>query len=288
MTGHRTRFRAAPEESFLGTGGGGPTGALGGSRSGTLRAKLRLRPALPAREMEPTESMPGSLASRLERWLAYPRSWNPRIRADGKTLFVLSNQDGVPKVWTVDAAGGNLHPFWSTDERVEAVLPSHHDPRVVVATDRGGNELWELSLVGEDGERIRRLTDRPDRIHQPGAWRDARRFLFSSNERDVRFFDVYECDVEAAAPGRLVRQEDALVSVLAAREEVALLERSNTNLDTDLFVLDHGVERHLNPHAGEVEVFSADLLGSDVYAATNPDREFTALVRYPCREERRR
>jgi len=231
--------------------------------------------------MERPTSAPDSLAGRLERWLAFPRSWNPRIRADGRTLYVLSNQDGVPKVWTVDPTGGNLRPFWSTDERVEAVLPSHHDPRVVVATDRGGNELWELSLVGEDGERIRRLTDRPDRIHQPGAWRDARHFLYSSNERDVRFFDIYECDVETATPGRLVRQEDALVSVVAARDEVALLERSNTNLDSDLFVLDHGVERHLNPHVGEVEVFGAELLGADAYAATNPEREFAALVRYP-------
>jgi dipeptidyl aminopeptidase/acylaminoacyl peptidase len=222
-----------------------------------------------------------SLADRLEKWLEYPRAWNPRVRSDGGSLYVLSNQDGIPKVWTVDAAGGNLHPFWSTDERVEVALPSRHDPRVVVAADRGGDEHWELSLVGADGERIRRLTDRPDRIHQPGAWRDAHRFLYTSNVRDVRFFDVYECDVDAAAPGRSIRQEDALVSVLAARDELALLERDNTNLDSDLFVLDGGVERHLNPHSGEVSVFAADLVGKDAFAATNPDREFATLVRYP-------
>jgi dipeptidyl aminopeptidase/acylaminoacyl peptidase len=231
--------------------------------------------------MGETKPSDRSLAGRLERWLAYPRSWNPRIRSDGGALYVLSNQDGVPKVWTVDPGGGNLHPFWSTDERVQAVLPSRHEPRVVVAADRGGDEHWELSLVGPDGVRVRRLTDRPDRIHEPGAWRDGRRFLYTSNARDVRFFDVYECDVDTAEPGRLVRQEDALVSVLAAREEVALLERTNTNLDSDLLVLDHGVEHHLNPHTGEVSVFAAELVGKAVFAATNPEREFTALLRYP-------
>jgi dipeptidyl aminopeptidase/acylaminoacyl peptidase len=220
-------------------------------------------------------------AARLERWLAYPRCWNPRVRSDGLSLYVLSSKDGVPKVWTVDPAGGHLRPFWTTDERVETVLPSRQDPRVVVASDRGGNELWELSLVGADGERIRRLTDRPDRIHVPGAWRDGHRFLFSSNERDVRYFDIYETDVDGTAPARLLRQEDAVVSVAAARDEVALLERSNTNLDADVFVVDGGVERHLNPHTGEVEVFGADLVGTDAYLATNPDREFTALFRYP-------
>jgi len=196
-------------------------------------------------------------------------------------LFVLSSQDGVPKAWTVDPAGGPLRPFWSTDERVGTVTPSPHDARVIVASDRGGNEHWELSLLGAEGERTRVLTHCPDRIHEPGAWRDARHFLFTSNERDVRFFDTYECDVESDTPPRLVRQEDALVSVRSARDEVVLLERSNTNLDTDLLVLDHGQERHLNPHAGESTVFGADLVGPDVYAATNPDREFAALIRYP-------
>ncbi len=67
----------------------------------------------------------------------------------------------------------------------------------------------------------------------------------------------------------------------AAREDVVLLERSNTNLDTDLLVLDQGRERLLNPHRGESVVFGADLVGENVYAATNPDLEFAALVRYP-------
>lgn len=229
---------------------------------------------------DPTDRA-SSRASRLERWFAYPRSWNHRVRADGRSVFVLSNQDGVPKAWTVDPAGGRLRPYWSTDERVGTVCPSREDPRVIVASDRGGNEHWELSLLGPEGDRIRRLTDQPMRIHEVGAWRDARRFLYTSNERDERFFDLYERDVDTDVPGRLVRQEDALISVSAARGELALLERSNTNLDVDLLVLDHGRERHLNPHSGEAIVFGADLVGTDVYAATNPEREFAAFVRYP-------
>jgi dipeptidyl aminopeptidase/acylaminoacyl peptidase len=231
--------------------------------------------------MDRSSAAVDSRARRLEQWFAYPRCWNPRVRSDGRSVFVLSNRDGLPKAWTVDAAGGEPRPFLATDERVEAVLPSRHDLRAVVASDRGGNENWELSLVGEGGEALRHLTDRPDRIHHPGAWRDARRFLYTSNERNPRFFDVYECEVDSSAPGRLIRQEDALVSVLRAKDDLALFERDNTNLDADLYLLDHGTERHLNAHSGEAIVFSAELAGGDVYAATNPEREFAALVRYP-------
>jgi dipeptidyl aminopeptidase/acylaminoacyl peptidase len=234
-----------------------------------------------AHGMDPPSDPAVDRSRHLERWLTYPRCWTPRVRADGRSLFVLSNQDGVPKVWTVPPTGGPLRPFWAIDERVGNVLPSRDGPRVVVASDRGGNELWELTLVGDDGERIRKLTDRPDRIHEPGAWRDRQHFLYTSNERDIRFFDVYERDVDAETPGRLLRQEDALVSVAAARGDVAVVERSNTNLDVDLLVLERGRERHLNPHDGEAVVFGVDLAGTDVYAATNPDREFAAFVRFP-------
>ncbi|MCI4365958.1 MAG: hypothetical protein L3K10_07900, partial [Thermoplasmata archaeon] len=231
--------------------------------------------------MAPPSKSADERAELVERWLAHPRSWSPRPSADGRFVHVLSNREGLPQAYTVEHAGGPLRPFWSEPERVGTVVPSPFDARVVVASDRGGNEHWELSLAGEGGSLVRRLTATPDRIHEPGAWRDARRFLYSSNQRDVRFFDVYECDLDGEGGGRMVRQEDALVSVVAAKGPLALLQRANTNLDVDLFLLRGETEHHLNPHSGEQMVFGADLVGRDVYAGTNPDREFTALVRYP-------
>ena len=158
--------------------------------------------------------------------------------------------------------------------------PCPYADRVVLATDVGGNERWELGLWDGQGTAVRRITHDPTRIHEPGAWRDDRRYVFRSNARDERFFDVYEVDLARPDPPRSIREEDATVQVVAARGDRLLLGRSRTNLDTDLLLRVNGTESLLNPRTTEVVVFGADLGPEAVYAGANPDREFAALVRY--------
>lgn len=154
----------------------------------------------------------------------------------------------------------------------------------VLSIDQGGNEHWQLfALDGNPGDamgQIRALTQNPTRIHEPGAWRDGVRFVFSSNRRDSRFFDVYEVDAAKGGEPHLVRQEDALVSVLAALGDRVLLSRANTNLDADLILAENDGETLLTPHTGELTIPSADIVGREVLAAANPEREFAALIRY--------
>ena len=223
---------------------------------------------------------PRSLEARLRAWLEYPGSASPEPSSDGSWVYLISDRPGHPAGFRLPAAGGTPTLFVPGTQRVGRIQPSPHGHRVVVATDVGGDERWELALLGADGTLERRITQQPERIHRPGAWRDRRRYVFDSNERDVRFFDVYEVDLDANAPPRRLREEDALVGVLAARGERLLLLRAVTNLDCDLLLRTGEREDRLNPHAGEETVFGADLGADATYAASNHDREFAALFRY--------
>ena len=220
----------------------------------------------------------------LRAWLEHPLSTGPTVSADGRSVQFISNRGGLPQAWSVPIEGGVPVRLHSARENVGRLLASPTGPRLLLTIDHGGDEQWQVYLREGDPtdstRSVRPLTENPARIHELGAWRDGERFVFSSNERDERFFDVYEMACDRPAAPKLVHQEDALVSVLAAEGERALLARANSNLDSDLILADEGRETLLSPHSGELTVWAADLQRDGVIAAANPEREFAGLVRF--------
>jgi len=222
--------------------------------------------------------------TRLRAWLEYPWASGPTVSADGRWVHFRSNRGGLPQAWSMPLEGGTPVCLHSSRENVGQVLASPSGSEVLLSIDRGGDEHWQLYVREGDPNDptrpVRALTQDPTRIHEPGAWCDGHRFVFGSNRRDVRFFDVYELNLTGTAGPRVVHQEDAWVRAVAADRNRVLLARANTNLDADLFLVDAGHETLLTPHDGELTVWSADFARKDVIAAANPERELAALVRY--------
>ncbi len=226
-----------------------------------------------------------TLLSDLRRWLELPLAHLPSVAADGEEVLFVSDETGIPLPWTVPSRGGDARPLSAGRERVGSVQAAPEGARAIVAADAGGNEHWQLELLtwkpSQGTPRLRPLTEVPQVIHLPGRWRpDARHYVYASNARDRRFFDVHELDVEAPGSPTTLLTGDAMHEVLAADATRVLVARANTNLDCDLLLLEGERQLHLNPHAGEVTVQSAVLGRDAVYAAANPDRELAALLRY--------
>lgn len=220
----------------------------------------------------------------LRQWLELPLAHLPSVSADSEEVLFVSDETGLPLAWTVPGRGGTPRLLVPGTERVGAVTAAPVGRGAILAVDRGGNEHWQLELIERDPPgpvRTRPLTHDPSVIHQPGRFRpDATRYVFASNQRDRRFFDLYETTVTDAAPPRVLYTGDATHSVVDVDERRTLFVRANTNLDLDLLLLDGDRVEHLNPHDGEVTVWSAALARDGVYAAANPGRELTALLRY--------
>jgi dipeptidyl aminopeptidase/acylaminoacyl peptidase len=223
-------------------------------------------------------------ADRLRRWLEVPLASGPAPVFDGQSVLYLGTATGLPQVYAVPAGGGASRHLISTVERIAAVHPSPVGPSAIIGLDAGGNEQWQLArldLSGSGPRSLHMLTSAPDVIHSPGRWRpDGRHYLFSSNARDRRFFDVYEMDTTGDAPAVLRCSADATQAVQDATASRVLIHRANTNLDGDLFLLEEERAHRLTPHTGELTIFDAAFGADGVYAAANPGREFCALVRY--------
>lgn len=228
-------------------------------------------------------------ADRLASWFGVARSWQPSFSHDGRELLYLGDATGMPQAWRVAAGGGPGRLLFPTDHRIGRVDPCPTLPRAVLAQDSGGNEVWQLELhalaegSGRSRETRRPLTADPRVMNLPGHWMgDGHRYLFSSNARNHRYFDVYRLDVDGWSPPERIWTGDAWQEAIATRGERVVVERFNTLLDVDLFLLEGAATPlHLNPHREEVSVSSAAIGADGIYVATNPDREFLSLFRYP-------
>ena len=108
-------------------------------------------------------------------------------------ILVTSNASGVYNAYSVPMAGGDPEPLTkSTDDAIFAVSWFPADDRVLYSSDRGGNELSHLYVRLPDGS-VKDLTPGEKHKAQFAGWSgDDRSFFVSSNERDPRFFDLYE------------------------------------------------------------------------------------------------
>ncbi len=226
---------------------------------------------------------------RISRWFEVARAASPSISCDGREVLYVGDAAGLPQAWRVPIHGGEPRPLFDSRERVGWVDACPTRPRAVVGQDSGGNEVWQLELFSLAGgtlrsrERQRPLTADPKVMNLQGRWTsDGHGYLFSSNARDHRFFDVYRVDVDGWSPPERIWTGDAWQAAVAADGRQTVVQRFNTNLDADLFLVESGRSGvHLNPHRSEMTVSSVALGRDGVYVAGNPDREYLGVLRYP-------
>jgi dipeptidyl aminopeptidase/acylaminoacyl peptidase len=204
---------------------------------------------------------------------------------DGSSILVSSDRSGILNAWAVPLGTGEPQPLTeSTGESILAQSYFPSDERFLYQSDQGGNELTHL-YVRERGGEVRDLTPGENLKATFRGWaQDERTFLLETNERDARYFDLYEM----AADGyerTLLFQNDAgyeIGPITPDRRYVAL-QKIDTETNTDIILHDRrgGPPRNLTAHKGEVynepQEFSRD--GRWLYYLSDEAAEFRYLAR---------
>ena len=205
---------------------------------------------------------------------------------DNSKLLVSSNETGIYNAYAFPVDGGEpVRLTFSEDDYVIAMGYFPNDERFLYTSDRGGNELNHV-YVQDLEDNVSDLTPGEGLKADFHGWaQDDRTFFISTNERDNRYFDLYE--YQADGYGReMIFQNDGgytFADITPDRRYIAL-GKTNTNADSDIYLYDResGEMKHLTPHEGDVEnapqSFSPD--GAAFYYLTNQDSEFQYLVRY--------
>ncbi|CAN5696159.1 S9 family peptidase [soil metagenome] len=224
-------------------------------------------------------------AFKIASYLSVPTATSPVWCSDSEIVY-LSDVSGVPQLWQITLDGGSEpRALTSFPDRIGALL-SGKDGRLVFGMDTGGNERQQVWSVDASGS-IEPITEDPATMHPLGAISpDGNRLSFASNARARGAFDIWTFDLATtdSAP-HLLRATDELLTPLAwtADSQAVIVQRANSNLDHDLFLVPAagGDSVLLTPHTGEASIpqVAVSPAGDAIYILSNQDREFIALIR---------
>jgi len=221
----------------------------------------------------------------IEQFMASTRVLGSSFSPAGEKVLVSSDETGIFNAVAVPVDGSQ--PVRLTDSQGDAVRVAGYfpaDERFLYLSDQGGNELHHLYVRELDGS-VTDLTPGERLTVRFLDWSvDGETFLVSTNERDPRFFDIYEYGVEHYRRSLVFRNEEGLeYGAISPDERYVALRKDRTRDDSDIYLYDRqaGTLRHLTPHDGNVvndpQAFSPD--GSQLYVLTDAGSEFAYLAR---------
>jgi len=205
---------------------------------------------------------------------------------DETRLLVSSNESGVFHVHELDLATGTSTPITSGDETTVAVAYLPHDDRILFSRDRDGSENDHLFLRETDGT-VRDLTTGDETKEEfAGFHPDLKSFYTQNNERDARYFDLFQWDVATLEKTLVYRNnENHDPFDVTPDGRWLVLTRTNTTNDSDLYVVDlrsGGAPIIISAHEGAAS-FRPHAVTPDsryLYYSDNAGAEFRSLKRY--------
>jgi dipeptidyl aminopeptidase/acylaminoacyl peptidase len=136
------------------------------------------------------------------RYLNIRSAYGPSFTHDGAALAFLTDVSGVAEAWRCALPGSaDGSPLWPdqltfSGERVSQVVFAPNDDRLLLTRDADGSELTRLYLLDADGATLRQIAGAPNAICRFGGWSpDGERITYAINERNPRYFDIYERDL---------------------------------------------------------------------------------------------
>ncbi|MEM9218314.1 MAG: alpha/beta fold hydrolase [Cyanobacteria bacterium P01_F01_bin.150] len=213
---------------------------------------------------------------------------------DNRKVLVSSDASGIYNAYAIhvanDSADGPAKPTLeqlthSTTDSILVIGYFPGDERFLYRSDRGGNELNHVYVQAPDGT-VTDLTPGENLKAFFAGWaQDDQSFFICSNERDQRFFDVYEYDARSYQRSLIFQNDDGYgFSGITPDRRFIALEKTETNADRNIYLWDCTTKtlENMTPHEGDINHhpmgFTTD--GQHLYYTTDRDSEFLYLMRY--------
>jgi dipeptidyl aminopeptidase/acylaminoacyl peptidase len=223
----------------------------------------------------------------IEQFMDTTRIGGTSFSPDEKYVLFHSNKTGIFNVYTVPITGGAPMPLTtSTEESTYAVSFFPSDTRFIYTHDRGGNENSHLYVREFDGSERDLTPGEKTKASFLGWGFDRKSFFYSTNERDPRFFDIYEMAVSDFKPRLVYKDETGFQfgNISNDRRFIALLKTGGSASDSDVYLYDTTTKqlKNLTEHKGDVanSPQAFDPASKYLYFLTDAGGEFRYVARY--------
>ena len=203
---------------------------------------------------------------------------------DNSKLLVSSDSTGVFNAYSINVVDGIMNPATQSEkDSVFAIGYFPHDDRFLYTADQGGNELNHVYVQLVDGT-TKDLTPGETLKASFAGWsQDDTKFYVSTNERDPRFFDLYEYKAEDFSRELIFQNDEGfLPGALSPDGNKIALMKMETRDNSDVFIYDRSDKstKCVTEHEGDVNHAPTDFTpdGKSVLFTTDRDSEFMYLM----------
>jgi dipeptidyl aminopeptidase/acylaminoacyl peptidase len=220
----------------------------------------------------------------IEQFLGTTHLQGNSFSPDKSKILVSSDERGIYNAYAIPTGGSRFvqHTDFKRESiRVLDYFP--HDERFLYLADQGGNELEHLYIRELDGTDTD-LTPGNGHLTRFLGWaHDGKSLFLSTNERDHRYFDIYEVRVEGYQ--RTMIYKDVMgyeFREMSPDKRTIAFIRTNRREDTDILLYDRpsASMQNLTSHKGDAEYrhqsFSPN--GESLLFTTNQGSEFSYLI----------
>ncbi|HVE71077.1 MAG TPA: alpha/beta fold hydrolase, partial [Thermoanaerobaculia bacterium] len=179
--------------------------------------------------------------------------------------------------------GGQAQPLTqSTTHSILALSYFPADERLLYSSDEGGNELTHIYVRHLNGA-IKDLTPGAKLKANFHGWSgDDRSFFVSTNERDQRYFDVYEISADSLTRTPFYRNTVGYtIGPISRDKRYVALVKPRTTSDADIYLHDRqaGTTTNITAHTGTVNNAPADFSpdNTKLLFVSDSGREFASL-----------
>ncbi|GAA6171602.1 S9 family peptidase [Colwellia sp. KU-HH00111] len=223
-----------------------------------------------------------------EEFFKTTSTFGSSINYKGDAVLVSNDDSGIYNAYKVPLNGSlPTQLTFSTEESIYVDSWFPNDERFLFSADKGGDELDHLFVRELNGEETD-LT--PGSGHKANflSWhKDKETFYVMTNERDAKYFDVYQYSVSDYSR-QLIFENTTGYSIesMSPNGRFVALSKSHSNSNSDLYLVDILKKSlkptHVSPHEGNVEYFAYTFTqdSKQLIYATNEFGEFNQAWSY--------
>ena len=223
----------------------------------------------------------------IEQFMNTIRISGSSFSADEKSILFSSNQSGIFNAFSVGVAGGPASQLTkSTKESTYALSYFPSDARFLYTYDRGGNENSHIYLRELDGSERDLTPGEKTKASFVGWSQDRKSFYFTTNERDARFFDLYEMPIDTLKATLIYKDETGLDfgDISYDKKFIAFQKNGVSQADSDVYLYNIATKemKNLTQHTGEVanSPQTFDPNSKSLYYLSDSGSEYQYIARY--------
>lgn len=223
----------------------------------------------------------------IEQFMNTVRIGGSSFSSDDKSILFHNNKTGIFNVYSVPVTGGAATQLTSsTKESTYAVSYFPNDARFIYTYDRGGNENNHLFLRELDGSERDLTPGEKVKANFLGWSHDRKSFFFSTNERDARFFDIYEMPIDSLKPSLIYKDETGydFGDISNDKKFVAFEKSGGSPADSDVYLYNTTTKelKNITAHSGDVAnaAQTFDVQSKYLYYLSDAGGEFKYVARY--------